>query len=80
MDEENASCRTTDENDGEREKPPTPLASLQGKQEPAEESLERAEEQEDPNEATLASGTFLPANSQDNVIVHATEVELRSLD
>ena len=76
MYEENTSHRTTDGNDGEREKPPTPPASLQGEQEPAEESLERVEEQEYPNEATRAMGIFSPANSQDNVM----EAKLHSLD
>ena len=63
MDEENASCGTTDENDGGREKPATPPAYLQGKQEPTEESQERVEEQEGPSEATPAMGILLPATA-----------------
>ena len=61
MDEENASCGTTDENDGGREKPAIPLAYLQGKQEPTEESRERVEEQKGPSEANPAMGILLPA-------------------
>ena len=41
--------------------------------------MERAEEQEDSNEATPAMGIFSPANSQDDVIVHMTEAKLHSL-
>ena len=81
VEEENASHRTTEENDGEKEKPQTPLAFVrQGKQESMEESWERTGEQEDPNKATPATGILSPANSQDNVIVHVMEAKLRSLD
>ena len=38
VEEESASCGTIEEDDREREKPPTPPASLQGKQESTEES------------------------------------------